>query len=71
MSRGSDRGKHSGHAAADNARTFGHKTVVDSYVNDGAYTTCVPVGGNQVLMLYYADAPGALPELRSVRLRVS
>ncbi len=57
--------------STDNARTFGHKTVIDSYFKDGAYTTCVPLGANDILMIDYADAPGALPGLRSVRLRVT
>lgn len=57
--------------STDNARTFGHKAVIDSYVRDGAYTSCVPLAGNRVLMVYYADAPGTLPEIRAVRLEVS
>ena len=57
--------------STDNARTFGHKAVIDSYVKDGAYTSCVPLGGNRVLMVYYADAPGTLPDIRAVRLEVS
>jgi len=57
--------------STDRARTFGHKTVIDSYVKDGAYATCVPLDSSNVLMIYYADAPGALPDLRAVRLKVA
>ncbi|MBM3747918.1 MAG: exo-alpha-sialidase [Acidobacteria bacterium] len=56
--------------STDNARTFGHKTVIDSYLKDGAYTTCVTLTRTRVLMVYYADSPGTLPDLRAVRLEV-
>ncbi|MBL8231745.1 MAG: exo-alpha-sialidase [Bryobacterales bacterium] len=54
----------------DNARTFGAKTVIDSYVKDGAYTSCVPLNGKRALMVYYADREGTLPELRATRIEV-
>ncbi len=53
----------------DDGRTFGAKTVIDAYAKDGAYTTCVPLRDGAVLMVYYADRAGSLPELRAVRLR--
>jgi len=31
--------------STDNGRTFGCKQEVDSYVEEGAYTSCVPVAG--------------------------
>lgn len=54
----------------DNARTFGSKTVVDTYIRDGAYTSCVPLGRRKALLVYYAGSEGALPELRATRLEV-
>ena len=54
----------------DNARTFTQRTVIQGYAKDGAYTSCLVIGVNEVLMVYYADRDGALPDLYSTRLRI-
>jgi hypothetical protein len=59
-----------GFLSTDNGQTFGGKIVVDSYDRDGAYTACVKTSKNEVLMVYYADSKGTLPDLKSVRLKI-
>jgi hypothetical protein len=54
--------------STDNARTFHDKTVLDTYVKDGAYTTAIPLSGKETLLIYYADTPTTLPALKSVRI---
>lgn len=56
--------------STDNGLHFGRKVVVDSYAKDGAYTSCVKLSANETLMVYYADAPGTLPDLKAVRFKI-
>jgi hypothetical protein len=55
--------------SSDNAATFGDKVVIDRYLEDGAYTSCI-AEGQGALMVYYCDSKGNLPEIRAARLRV-
>jgi hypothetical protein len=55
--------------STDNAATFGHKIVIDRYLKDGAYTSCL-AEPNGALMVYYCDAEGSLPDIRAARLKV-
>ena len=40
----------------DNGETFGDRTVLDSYQEDGAYTTVIPTGPMRGLIAWYSDS---------------
>jgi len=56
--------------STDNARSFGRRHVLDSYVQDGGYTTAVTVGERTVLVAYYTDIDSAplKPDIKLVLL---
>ena len=40
----------------DNGGTFAHRTELDSYQQDGAYTTAIPTGPMRCLIAWYSDS---------------
>ncbi len=57
----------------DNGKTYRDRTVLDSYQQDGAYTTAVPTGPRSVLMSWYSDSHTVplMPDIKLATLTVS
>ncbi len=56
----------------DNGRTFGDRTVLDSYQKDGAYTSALPTGPRSALMAWYSDSHTVplMPDIKLATLTV-
>jgi hypothetical protein len=42
--------------STDNGRTFAHRLEVDSYQEDGAYTSVTRIGTEAFLLIWYSDS---------------
>lgn len=58
--------------SSDLGQTFGEQTVIDSYQEDGAYTTAVTLSEDRCLLAWYSDSHTVplKPDIKSAVLRI-